>query len=163
MIGTIYPGISRLDYDPSYEGGIFPRHIESCNDPDIARWLESVLYVLPVNTRPDGYDPLVRMNIQPEWVQRLSQSGKDCFDAILQKDLEKLGNSFNECMECWHVLLPDILEHPSLNPDLIPLLHFYQNMYPGAMYSGCGGGYLFVLSEEQVPGGFQVKLKVAPQ
>ena len=33
MIGLIYPGISRLDYDFEHAGGVFPRHIESNNDP----------------------------------------------------------------------------------------------------------------------------------
>ena len=33
MIGLIYPGVNRLDYDFTHEGGIFPRHIESNNDP----------------------------------------------------------------------------------------------------------------------------------
>ena len=39
MIGLIYPGISRIDYDASHEDGYFPVHIESCNDPAVARWL----------------------------------------------------------------------------------------------------------------------------
>jgi len=33
MIGLIYPGISRLDYDARHEDGYFPVHIESCRDP----------------------------------------------------------------------------------------------------------------------------------
>ena len=33
MIGLIYPGVNRLDYDFAHEGGVFPRHIESNNDP----------------------------------------------------------------------------------------------------------------------------------
>ena len=40
MIGLIYPGVSRLDYDFEYEGGYFPVHIESNCDPAVARWLE---------------------------------------------------------------------------------------------------------------------------
>src|SRR6476646_9265989 len=35
MIGMIYPGISRLDYDYNHEGGVFPVHIESTSDPEI--------------------------------------------------------------------------------------------------------------------------------
>ena len=35
MIGLIYPGVSRLDFDASHEGGVFPAHIESNNDPAI--------------------------------------------------------------------------------------------------------------------------------
>ena len=41
------------------------------------------------------------------------------------------------------------------------LLAYYQSRYPGAMYSGCGGGYLFVVSDEPVPGAFQVKVRIA--
>ncbi len=32
MIGLVYPGVNRLDYDFNYHGGIFPAHIESNND-----------------------------------------------------------------------------------------------------------------------------------
>src|SRR6056297_1798156 len=106
MIGLIYPGINRLDYDHEHEGGYFPVQIESNNDPEIACWLESVIYVLPFNTRPAGYNPLARQNLETEWVRRLGQSGHDCFEAIMRKDLATLGGSFNECMECWHRLLP---------------------------------------------------------
>ena len=161
MIGIVYPGISRLDYDYEHEGGYFTKHVESCNDPDVARWLGEHIYVLPVSTRPDGYNPLGRKNLMPEWAERLSRSGKDCYDTIVSKDLKGLGQSMNECMEAWHSLLPDIFEHPTLTIDLLELLSFYQSKYAGAMYSGCGGGYLFVASDEPVPGGFQVKIKVA--
>jgi hypothetical protein len=29
------------------------------------------------------------------------------------------------------------------------------------MYSGCGGGYLFVASDEPVPGAFRVNVRIA--
>ncbi len=48
MIGLIYPGVNRLDFDFTHEGGIFPSHIESCNDQDVARWLEKVIHMVPV-------------------------------------------------------------------------------------------------------------------
>ena len=51
MIGLLYPGVSRLDYDCDYEGGYFPVHIESNNDPDVAHWLEDVIYMVPVAPR----------------------------------------------------------------------------------------------------------------
>jgi len=43
----------------------------------------------------------------------------------------------------------------------MPILKAYQRQYPGAMYSGCGGGYLIVASEKPVPGAFQVNVRVA--
>jgi hypothetical protein len=41
------------------------------------------------------------------------------------------------------------------------ILGYYQKRYHGAMYSGCGGGYIYVVSDEPVPGGFQVKVRDA--
>jgi hypothetical protein len=162
MIGLVYPGISRLDYDYAHEGGIFTKHVESSNDPDVADWLRNNLYVLPVNTRPDGYNPLGRKNLDSRWIRRLGQSGKDCFDAIVDKDLGALGASFNECMACWQAILPDTVEHPTINIDLLSLLKHYQTNYAGAMYSGCGGGYLYVASDKEVPGAFRVNIRTAP-
>jgi hypothetical protein len=159
MAGLIYPGINRLDYDFSSEGGYFPVHVESCQDETIARWLEGVIYLLPVNQRPEGYNPLEIKNLDPEWIRRLGQSGKDCYDAIILQDIRGLGASMNECMACWEAILPHTVRHPTITVDLMSLLGYYQQRYAGAMYSGCGGGYLYVVSDEPVPGGFQVKVR----
>jgi len=44
---------------------------------------------------------------------------------------------------------------------LMAILSHYQERYYGAMYSGCGGGYIYVVSDEPVSGGFHVKVSVA--
>ena len=160
MIGLIYPGVNRLDYDFEHRGGIVPCHIESNKDPEVASWLESVINVLPVAPRPPGYSPLGIKNIDAGWVSRLGQTGKDCYSAILAKDLTALGASMNECMRCWEALLPHTVAHPTIDTDLVGLLRHYQSCYPGAMYSGCGGGYLFVASQQPVPGAFQIKVRI---
>lgn len=161
MIGLIYPGISRLDYDANFEGGYFPFHIESTRNPEIAGWVESVFQLVPVNQRPQGYSPLGVKKLGKEWIRRLGQTGKDCFDAILAKDLRTLGASMNECMKCWEAILPHTVQHPTIDIDLKTLLGYYQSRYPGAMFSGCGGGYLLIVSEEPVPGSFRVKTRIA--
>jgi hypothetical protein len=162
MIGLIYPGINRLDYDADSEGGYFPCHIESNNDPRVAAWLEQVIYVVPVTQRPAGYNPLGIKNLDPSWIRRLGQSGKDCYAAILACDARGLGETMNECMRCWEALLPQTVRHPTLTLDLMEILEYYQDRYAGAMYSGCGGGYLYVVSTEKdpVPGAFQCKIRM---
>jgi hypothetical protein len=161
MIGLVYPGINRLDYDFDHEGGVFPMHIESCNRSGVARWLEKTLHLIPVEPRPDGYNPLGKKNLAPNWVAKLSQAGKDCFTAIVRKDARALGASFNLNMQCWESLLPQVVRHPLIRLDLMALLKAYQRQYLGAMYSGCGGGYLMVVSDETVPGAFKVKVRIA--
>lgn len=161
MIGLIYPGISRLDYDFAANGGVFPTHIESLHDERSARWLERVIQLLPVAPRPEGYSPLGEKNLDPKWVARLGQTGKDCFETIRRRDLPALGAALNDCMVCWEKLLPHAVRHPTLQFDLMGLLRAYQSCYPGAMYSGCGGGYLVVASAAPVPGAFRVKVRRA--
>jgi hypothetical protein len=160
MIGLIYPGISRLDYDIAVHEGIFPSHIESLNNPEIARWLERSLFLLPVGPRPDHYNPLEEKHLDPAWIARLGQSGKDCFEAIRRMDINALGASMNECMACWVAILPCVVRHRTLRTDLKAVLQMYQRSYPGAMFSGCGGGYLFVASKEPVPGAFQMTVRI---
>lgn len=160
MAGLIYPGVNRLDYDFSSEGGYFPVHMESNNDPDVARWLEEIFYVVPVLQRPDGYNPLEEKNLDPRWIRRLGQSGKDCFNAIVAKDLCGLGQSMNECMCCWEAILPGTVRHRTIKIDLMALLGHYQQRFPGAMYSGCGGGYLLIVSADPVPGAFKVNIRI---
>ena len=161
MIGLVYPGVSRLDYDFKIQGGVFPAHIESCNRPEVARWLEKILHLVPVGPRPEGYNPLGLKKLTPQWVSKLGQSGRDCFDAICKMDAVALGASFNLNMTCWETLLPYVVRHPALTLDLKALLKAYQQQYLGAMYSGCGGGYLIVVSHEPVPGAFQVNVRIA--
>ena len=161
MIGLIYPGVSRLDYDAAHEGGLFPVHIENTCDPEIAEWIESTIQVIPVNQRPPGYEPLGVKNLDPAWIGRLGRSGKDCYAALLTRDARALGRAMNECMDCWQALLPHTVAHPTIAHDLRALLRWYQARYAGAMYSGCGGGYLLVVSPDPAPGAFRVRVRTA--
>jgi len=160
MIGLVYPGINRLDYDFAVQGGVFPSHIESLDNPRPARWLQRVLYLLPLQPRPEGYHPLGEKHLAPAWIARLGQTGKHCFDAIRRRDLDALGASMNQCMVCWEKILPQAVHHPKLRGDLKAILRAYQRQYPGAMYSGCGGGYLLVVSNEPVPGAARVTVRL---
>ncbi|MEA3336378.1 MAG: hypothetical protein U9R25_10745 [Chloroflexota bacterium] len=160
MAGLIYPGVNRLDFDYSCDGGYFPVHVETNTRPDVARWLEQIIYMVPITQRPAGYNPLGVKNLDPVWIQRLGQTGKDCFDAIVAKDAHTLGASMNDCMVCWETILPHTVRHPTITIDLMGILHYYQARYPGAMYSGCGGGYIYVVSDEPVQGGLQATVRI---
>ena len=63
--------------------------------------------------RPEGYNPLGVKNLDPHWIRRLGQTGKDCYDAILRRDVKALGASMNECMKCWEAILPHTVRHPT--------------------------------------------------
>jgi len=105
-------------------------------------------------------ESLEARNLDPAWIRRLGASGQDCFAAIARQDLQGFGASLNECMACWEAILPATVRHRALTVDLMGLLRHYQSRYAGAMYSGCGGGYLIVASAEAVPGSLRVKVRL---
>ena len=160
MCGLIYPGISRLDYDASVDGGWFPSHVESTTDPAVVAWLERVLHLVPIGGRPVGYDPLETKNLEPSWVARLGRSGRACYEAILAGDLTALGQALNENSHAWRAILPNVYAHRTIECDLWGLLEGYMQAYPGAMQSGCGGGYVIVASEEAPPGSARISIRV---
>ena len=159
MVGMIVPGISRLDYDAAIDEGRFPSHVESTSDRATISWLEDVIRLIPVGPRPQGYSPLGTKRLDPAWIRRLGRSGRDCYEAILRHDLAALGASMAECSLAWDAILPDTLAHPTIQLDLKALLASYHSAYPGAMYSGCGGGYLIVAADADVPGSFQITVR----
>ena len=161
MAGILYPGINRLDYDFNHQGGYFPCHVESNNEPALSSWLEQMIYMVPINQRPVGYYPLEKKNLDPTLIRRLGQAGMDCFDAIIAQDPQALGDSMRASNYCSQAILPNTVRHSTITIDLIEILTYYQNRYYGAMYSGCGGGYIYVVSEEPVPGGFQVQVRIS--
>ncbi len=162
MVGLVYPGLSRIDYDASHEGGVFPLRVETCADPVVAAWIERTIQVLPVAPRPAGYGPLGVKNLDPEWVRRLGASGAACYSALVARDLGALQASMNECMLCWEALLPLTLRHPAVRLDLPSILERYRGEYGGAMFSGCGGGYLYVASDREVAGAFRIRVRLPP-
>ena len=67
----------------------------------------------------------------------------------------------NDCMPCWEADAAAYRATPDDSVDLAGLLGYYQSRYAGAMYSGCGGGYLYVVSDLPVPGAFRVNVRIA--
>jgi hypothetical protein len=118
--------------------------------------------IMHCEPRPEGYNPLGKKHLNPKGIVRLGQTGNDGFDARRRMDIGVLGASMNDCMVCWEKLLPHVVKHPLIKPDLKAILKVYQKNHPGAMFSG-GGGYLLAASREPVPGAFQVTIRIAPQ
>lgn len=135
MVGLLFPGINRLDFDYNYRGGIFPVHIENNTNPEVCSWLENVINILPIAQRPPGYNPLETMNLDPHLVKGLGETGNECFDAISRMDINALGKSMNSCMAFWEAILPNTVVHSTIQVDLKGVLSYYQNKYPGAMLS----------------------------
>jgi cytidyltransferase-like protein len=151
QIGLLYPGINQL----CYNGGYWPERIESTTKKDICDWLSDVLHLVPLEPRPDGYDPLKIMHLEKHLIRELGEAGDLCWESIIKKDLKGLGKALTNTLLSWKKILPLTV------PDWV--MHemetkYFPN-YPGAITSGSGGGYVIVVSDKEVAGAIKIKVR----
>jgi cytidyltransferase-like protein len=150
-IGLLMPGVTRIDYNGEY----WPHNLENTIDPETCEWLSKVLNFAPLQPRPDGYNPILKQNLDSKIIKRLGESGEACYDAILKKDVKQLGESMKETYLAWSKMLPYTV------PDWVmeEIQNNYFPKYSGAITSGSGGGYIVFPSEEEIEGTIKVKIR----
>jgi cytidyltransferase-like protein len=150
-LGLLMPGVNSLYYTGKY----WPEKIQSSVDKEICDWLSDVIYMVPLKPRPDGYDPLKEMHLEKSFIKELGEAGNMCWESILKKDIIGLGKSMSDTLIAWKKMLPltvpdDILKEVEDK---------YFSNYPGAITSGCGGGYIIVVSEKEIEGAIRIKVR----
>jgi len=151
QIGLLYPGINQLRYNGAY----WPERIESTTKKDICDWLSDVLHLIPLEPRPDGYDPLKIMHLEKHLIRELGEAGDLCWESIIKKDVKGLGRALTNTLLSWKKILPLTV------PDWVikEMETKYFPNYPGAITSGSGGGYVIVVSEKEIEGAIKIKVR----
>jgi hypothetical protein len=149
QLGLLVPGISRLDYNGTY----WPGNIENTVDRETCDWLSRVLHLVPLQPRPEGYNPILEKNLEIHLVKRLADSGVNCFEAIQKKDVILLGEAMKETFLTWRKMLPGTV--PDWVMEEMETNYFLR--YPGAITSGSGGGYIIFPSEKEMEGALKIK------
>jgi len=151
QLGILLPGANRLDYD----GKFWPCNIDSIIDAETCEWLSRVLHLIPLAPRPEGYNPLVEKFLTVENVEELGYSADLCWQGIVERDVNKLGEGMKRSFLSWKKMLPYAV------PDWVSeeMENNWLSKYPGAITSGSGGGYVIVASETGIPGAMKIKVK----
>ncbi|MDD1698859.1 MAG: adenylyltransferase/cytidyltransferase family protein [Methanoregula sp.] len=150
-LGLLMPGVNRLYYD----GGFWPEKIDSTVDKDICDWLSGVIHMVPLEPRPDGYDPLEIMYLENHMIKELGEAGDLCWESILKKDITGLGKALTNTFLSWKKILP--LTVPDWVMNEMETKYFPN--YPGAITSGAGGGYVVVVSEKDLEGAIKIRVR----
>jgi cytidyltransferase-like protein len=151
QIGLLVPGISRLDYN----GSFWPDKIKNTTDHETCEWLSEVLNFAPLEPRPEGYNPIQKKNLDPKLIKRPGESGEACYDAILKKNTNQLGEAMKETFLSWREILPHTVPDWVMNE----MKENYFPCYPGAITSGSGGGDVVFPSEKKIEGTLKIKIK----
>ncbi len=148
-LGLTLPGANCLYYD---KGAYWPGKIDSILDDDTCDWLEQSIVMVELFERPDGYNPLTQQNITVDGVKMLAAAAETCWQGIVNKDIKKFGEGLTGTHNAWAEILP-----LTTNDEIESRMAEYECF--GRVTSGCGGGYIVMATEKDIPGGFRVKVR----
>ena len=141
-IGICIPGLCRHHYNARF----WPDKIEQCKDERILCWLENHLCLVPMFPRKPGCSVVENKDITETKVKALAKAADDCWDAIMQTDLEAFAAAYRASFEAQISMFPAMIQ-----PGVQNYINHYSAMndvlawkMPGAG----GGGYLALVVED---------------
>lgn len=147
-IGIVMPGLNYA----YYEGAYWPTRIEPCHDEATLHFVESALTLIPLGPREPEYDVLSDTHIDRDGAAALAAAADACWAALLTHDLPALGAAVRAGFEAQIAMFPHMM-----NDTLAALIDQYRDRALGWKVSGAGGGgYLILVSDGPVNGGFQI-------
>jgi len=150
-IGIVMPGLNKLEYTGEY----WPAKIISIHEEKILSWLESHLYLITLEPRVLNYDVLDSAFINEENTEKLAIAAENCWSSILSMDLLGFGKYFRESFEAQVSMFPDMI-----NKEIIKIIEKYKDGSLGWKLSGAGGGgYLILVSKNNLKGAMQIKIR----
>lgn len=147
-IGLIFSGLARSDYDGQY----WPHHIEHLPDEDALRFVESLIVLIPLGPREDGYNVLSKTYITSQRAQALAEATDDCWQAILDRDAVRFGAAVRRSFEAQVAMFPHMV-----STTIMELIEQYRDLALGYKISGAGGGgYLILIADREIENGIHI-------
>jgi cytidyltransferase-like protein len=152
-IGITMPGINKFFYD---KGKYWPSKFETISDLKTIKWMEDRLYMLTLWPRPDGYNVLSDTHISTENVRMLSGAADMAWDGLTSMNYEKFTEGFLDSFHSQVRMFPKMMI-----PEIERIISQYKGKARAWKLSGAGGGgYLIMISEEEIPNAFRIKIRV---
>ncbi len=142
-IGICMPGLVRHWYDKRF----WPEKIESCHDDRILNWLEEHLCMIPMEPRRDGCSVLEGRDITETKVKALAAAADDCWQGIMDMDLERFAAAYKASFEAQVALFPAMIQ--GCVQEYIDRYSVMDGVLAWKMPGAGGGGYLALVCRDR--------------
>lgn len=150
-LGITMPGLCRHYYNNKY----WPEKIESENDEDLLLWIEKHIYFKTLWPREDGYNVFDGYDITAQKAKNLAQAAENCWNALLNKDIDNFGRYFTDSFRAQLAMFPRMS-----SPEIEKVINEMEPKVKGYKLSGAGGGgYLIMISDKPVENAFRIKIR----
>ena len=105
-IGICVPGLCRHYYDNRF----WPSRIETCYEEAVLSWLEQHLIMIPMEPRQQGCNVLEGKDITEQKVKALAKAADDCWEAIMQRDLQAFACAYADSFHAQVAMFPAMIQ-----------------------------------------------------
>jgi cytidyltransferase-like protein len=151
-LGIVLPGLNKLEYkDENY----WPYQIDTNEEEETLQWLESKLYLVPLDPRQSDYNVLANTNITVNGAKKLANASLGCWSAIQNRDIKSFGEHFLDSFHAQIEMFPNMIDDTTKE-----MIEKYKNVGLGYKLSGAGGGgYLIIVSDNPIDNAIQIKIR----
>ncbi len=135
-IGICIPGLCRHYYDNHF----WPDKIETCEDEVVLTWLENHLCMIPMDPRRHGCSVVDGMDITKTKVETLTKAADDCWEAIMNTDLDVFAKAYKDSFNAQVAMFPAMIQ--GCVQDYIDEYSAMEDVLAWKMPGAGGGGYL---------------------
>ena len=152
-IGITMPGINRFFYDREK---YWPSKFETISDISIIKWLEERVYMVTLWPRPADFVVLENTNISAENVRHLTDAAEFAWDGLINKNIKNFGKGFAASFNAQIKMFPKMM-----NDKIAKVIDSHRHKAVSWKLSGAGGGgYLILISEEEIPNAIRIKIRL---
>lgn len=105
-IGICVPGLCRHFYNNRF----WPDRIETCYDETVLSWLEQHLVMITMEPRQPGCNVLEGKDITEPKVKELTKAADDCWQAIMQRDLQAFAKAYADSFRAQVAMFPAMIQ-----------------------------------------------------
>jgi cytidyltransferase-like protein len=147
-IGIVFPGLAKA----CYEGEYWPTRIDTLRDEGALQFVENALYLIALGPRGPEFDVLSDTSIDRAGARALTEATDDCWQAILDRNIEDFGTAIRRSFEAQIAMFPKMV-----NEQVIRLVEQYRDQALGWKLSGAGGGgYLILVADKPISNAVRV-------
>ena len=152
-IGITMPGINRFFYEKEK---YWPSRFETMSDLSVIKWLEERLYMITLWPRPSDFVVLEHTNISPDNVKNLTDAAEMAWDGLIHKDIKLFTRGFSDSFSSQIMMFPKMM-----NDKIAGIIDTHRDQALSWKLSGAGGGgYLILISEEEIKNAIKVKIRI---
>ena len=141
-IGICIPGLCRHYYN----GRFWPERIETCQDEAVLSFLEEHLVMIPMEPRKPGCSVVEGEDITKTKVQALAKAADDCWQAIMDKDLQAFAKAYMDSFNAQTAMFPRMIQ--GCVQSVIDTWSKVTGVLAWKMPGAGGGGYLACVVED---------------